>query len=79
MNNGKLPVIIFGSIGCIIALLFLWLGLWIFLQQTDTHTTTYFFAGIAIKGKTFGAVLIWFGLVLLFYCIRKMIKYLKAV
>jgi hypothetical protein len=79
MNNGKLTVIIFGIIGGIIALLICWLGIWMFLQETDTHTSTYFFAGIAIKGKTLAAILIWLGLVLIFYCIRKMIKYLKAV
>jgi len=79
MNNGKLSAIIFGVIGCIIGLLICWLGVSIFLQQTETHTTTYFFAGISIRGKTFGAILIWSGLVILFYCIRKMIKYLKAV
>lgn len=79
MKNGRLTVIIFGSIGCIISILLCWLGVSIFLEQTDTHTTSFYFAGIEMKGKTLAAVLIWLGLVLIFYCLRKMIKYLKAV
>jgi hypothetical protein len=79
MKKGKLTVIIFGSVGCIIALLICGLGLSMFLQETDTHTSTYGFLGLTIKGKTLATILIWFGLVLLFYGIRKMIKYLKSV
>jgi hypothetical protein len=79
MKNGKLSVIIFGSIGSIIALLIFWLGLSMFLKETNTYTSTYGFLGLTIKGKTLAAVFMWIGLILIFYCIRKMIKYLKAV
>lgn len=72
MNADKIEEIITALLGCIFALLLCGLAAWMSYQEM-TSTTTYFFCGITARQKVLAALFAWFGLVLLFFSVKKLI------
>jgi hypothetical protein len=77
MSTEQRELLIVGITGCLAGVFLSALGIWLFYMASNGTTYAVTLFGITIEGKVLAATVCWGGFVALFYCIRKLTKYLS--